>query len=62
MAPEALATRVLDAVERNRAIIIAPGWWKLLWYVERLSPALGERVAYLVHRRARRMIEETRET
>ncbi len=60
MAPETLASRVLDAVERNRAIIIAPGWWKLLWYLERLSPALSERVAHVAYQRARRMIEAAR--
>jgi NAD(P)-dependent dehydrogenase (short-subunit alcohol dehydrogenase family) len=62
MAPETLASRVLDAVEGNRFIIIAPRWWKLLWYLERLSPALGERLAHVVYRRARRMIEEARTT
>ena len=60
MAPEALARRVLDAVERNRAIIIAPRWWKLIWYLERLSPALAERFGYIAYRRARRMIETAR--
>jgi len=60
MAPEALAHRVLDAVERNRAIIIEPRWWKLFWYLERLSPALSERFGHAAHRRARRVIEEAR--
>jgi NAD(P)-dependent dehydrogenase (short-subunit alcohol dehydrogenase family) len=60
MAPETLARRVLDAVERNRAIIIAPRWWKLFWYLERLSPALSERFGHMVYRRAQRMIEAAR--
>jgi NAD(P)-dependent dehydrogenase (short-subunit alcohol dehydrogenase family) len=38
---EELARRALDAVERNEAIIIVPAWWRALWYLERLSPALS---------------------
>jgi NAD(P)-dependent dehydrogenase (short-subunit alcohol dehydrogenase family) len=60
MAPEALARRVLDAVARNRAVIIEPRWWKLFWYLERLSPALSERFGHLNYRRARRLIEAAR--
>jgi len=41
MAPEDFAPRVLDAVKRNRAIIVVPGWWRLFWWLERLSPALS---------------------
>ena len=41
------AQRVLSAVARNRAIIIVPWWWKVFWWVNRLSPALGE---YLLHK------------
>jgi hypothetical protein len=43
------AAKVLDQVARNRAIIVVPGWWKLFWWLERLSPSLslasGERLA-----------------
>jgi NAD(P)-dependent dehydrogenase (short-subunit alcohol dehydrogenase family) len=42
--PAALARRVLHAVERNRSIIIEPKWWRLFWYLERLSPWLGAKV------------------
>jgi NAD(P)-dependent dehydrogenase (short-subunit alcohol dehydrogenase family) len=41
MAPDAFARRALDAVARNEAIIVVPGWWKALWYLERLSPSLS---------------------
>ena len=37
----AFAARVLDQVARNRAIIVLPGWWKIIWWLERLSPSLG---------------------
>jgi NAD(P)-dependent dehydrogenase (short-subunit alcohol dehydrogenase family) len=36
------AKKVAAAVARNEAIIIVPGWWKLLWRLERLFPALSE--------------------
>lgn len=41
MAPDVLAKKVLNAVAKNRAIIIVPYFWKLLWWLNRLSPALG---------------------
>jgi NADP-dependent 3-hydroxy acid dehydrogenase YdfG len=44
MAPEIFAERALRAVLRGHAIIVVPAWWKALWYLERLSPALSMRV------------------
>jgi NAD(P)-dependent dehydrogenase (short-subunit alcohol dehydrogenase family) len=44
MAPEELARRTLDAVDRNEAIIVFPRWWKALWYLERFSPSLAFRL------------------
>ncbi|OGP67759.1 MAG: short-chain dehydrogenase [Deltaproteobacteria bacterium RBG_16_44_11] len=41
MAPDVLAKKALNAVAKNRAIIIVPSFWKLLWWLNRLSPALG---------------------
>jgi NAD(P)-dependent dehydrogenase (short-subunit alcohol dehydrogenase family) len=41
MLPLIFAHKVLNAVARNRAIIIVPAWWKLFWWINRLSPALG---------------------
>jgi NAD(P)-dependent dehydrogenase (short-subunit alcohol dehydrogenase family) len=35
------AQKALRAVARNEAVIIVPAWWKVLWWVNRLSPALG---------------------
>jgi short-subunit dehydrogenase len=45
MAPEKFAERALRAVLRGDAIIVVPAWWKLRWYLERLSPALSLRLA-----------------
>ena len=39
--PEQFAEQALRAVARNRAIIVIPSWWKVLWWLYRLSPSLG---------------------
>ena len=44
MAPEEFAERALRAVLRGDAIIVIPAWWKALWYLNRMSPALAIRV------------------
>ncbi|WP_181447321.1 hypothetical protein [Mycolicibacterium vulneris] len=53
MAPDKFAALVLRAVLRNQAIIIVPAWWKALWYLERLSPAISMQVGRLVLKRLR---------
>jgi short-subunit dehydrogenase len=40
---DVFAAKVLRKVERNTEIIVVPSWWKALWYLDRLSPALGSR-------------------
>lgn len=42
--PEGLARRVLRDVARNRAVVVYPGWARLLWYLDRLSPWLTDRL------------------
>ncbi len=41
MPPQVFAKKVLDAVARNKAIIIFPRWWRVFWWINRLSPRLG---------------------
>jgi NAD(P)-dependent dehydrogenase (short-subunit alcohol dehydrogenase family) len=41
MSPDILARKVLNAIAKNKAIIIVPLLWKLLWWMNRLSPSLG---------------------
>lgn len=41
MAPNRFARKALDAIAKNEAIIIIPSWWKLFWWMNRLSPSLG---------------------
>lgn len=45
ISPEAFADKSLRAVLRGDALIVVPRWWKALWYLERLSPALSMRIA-----------------
>ena len=35
------ASKALNAVAKNKTIIIIPSWWKLFWWINRLSPSLG---------------------
>jgi len=44
MDADVFARKVVRAVARNEAIIVVPGWWKALWYLERLSPALSSKL------------------
>ena len=41
MSPDLFAKKVLKSVAKNKAIIIVPSWWKLFWWINRLSPSLG---------------------
>jgi NAD(P)-dependent dehydrogenase (short-subunit alcohol dehydrogenase family) len=38
---ELFADHALRAVSRNRAIIVIPSRWKIVWWLYRLSPSLG---------------------
>jgi NAD(P)-dependent dehydrogenase (short-subunit alcohol dehydrogenase family) len=62
MDPALLARRTLAAMDRNRAVIIEPRWWRLFWYLERLSPALGERLGRISFQRMQRELESLRRT
>lgn len=57
MAPEVFAQKTVDAVLRNEAIIVFPRWWKALWYVDRLSPALSMQLWRVLFRRMRAEME-----
>ena len=54
MDPAVFARRTLDDVLNNVAIIVHPGWWKALWYIDRLSPSLGMKVWSVIHARTRK--------
>jgi short-subunit dehydrogenase len=41
MPPERFAEQALRAIAKNRAIIVIPSWWRIVWWLNRLSPSLG---------------------
>jgi short-subunit dehydrogenase len=45
MSPNIFAKKVLNSVAKNKAIIIVPSWWKLFWWIDRLSPSLAVSLA-----------------
>ncbi|MEQ9319137.1 MAG: SDR family oxidoreductase [Polyangiaceae bacterium] len=51
--PSELARETLDAVAKNEGIIIRPRAWKLLWWLERLSPDASIAFGQLVQRKLR---------
>lgn len=53
MEVELFVERVLPQVFRNKAIIIEPKLWRAIWLLDRLSPALGEKVGFLVLKKLR---------
>ena len=55
MPPNLFAEKVLNAVARNKAIIIVPSWWKVFWWINRLSPALG---IFLAQKHYQKMLKE----
>ena len=57
MDPALFAEKVLDALARNKALIIVPGWWRLFWWLSRLSPALELSLAQRSYRSARKAMQ-----
>ena len=53
------ARKTLDRVARDRGIIIVPGWWRMLWWLERASPALTSFLARKGFEREQRRLEES---
>jgi NAD(P)-dependent dehydrogenase (short-subunit alcohol dehydrogenase family) len=53
MDADVFARKVARAVARNEAIIVVPGWWKALWYLDRISPALTAKLAEAAFARMR---------
>jgi NAD(P)-dependent dehydrogenase (short-subunit alcohol dehydrogenase family) len=47
MPPDIFAKNVLNAVAKNKAIIIEPSWWKWIWMINRFFPVLGIKLAQM---------------
>ena len=45
MPVDVFAYKAINAIAKNKAIIIVPSWWKLFWWINRLSPSLGINLA-----------------
>jgi NAD(P)-dependent dehydrogenase (short-subunit alcohol dehydrogenase family) len=56
MPVDRFAVKVLAALAKNKAIIVLPSWWKLFWWVNRLSPSLGLYVGRKMFERTKQMI------
>jgi NAD(P)-dependent dehydrogenase (short-subunit alcohol dehydrogenase family) len=41
MPSDIFAQKVINAVAKNKAIIIYPLWWRRIWWINRISPTLG---------------------
>lgn len=57
MDPARFAEKVLDALARNKSLIIVPGWWRLFWWLSRLSPALEFALAQRSYRSVRKAMQ-----
>ena len=60
MAPERFAEKALRAIKKNRAIIVVPSWWKIGWWLNRLSPSLGLFLSGTDYERSMRELENYR--
>lgn len=58
---ERFARKALKAIARNKAIIMIPWWWKLLWWIYRLSPSLGLAIARKAHLHFREVMDQATE-
>jgi hypothetical protein len=56
MDPARFARRVLTRVARNDALIIVPGWYKVMWWLNRASPSLGRLLARRMFEVSKRML------
>ncbi|MBW1875706.1 MAG: SDR family oxidoreductase [Deltaproteobacteria bacterium] len=54
MDPRLFARATLRKVARNAPIIIVPSWWRLFWFVERLSPRLSSWLWAKIYERMQR--------
>lgn len=57
LSPERFAPRALDAVAKNRAIVVVPGSARALWWLNRTSPWLVDRIGDVMTRRVQRAMD-----
>ncbi|MBI4700274.1 MAG: SDR family oxidoreductase, partial [Deltaproteobacteria bacterium] len=57
MDPDLFAAKVLARVARGQAMIIEPAWWRLMWWLNGLSPGLADWIAYRRYVRTKAELE-----
>jgi hypothetical protein len=60
MATERFAEIALRPIKKDRAIIVVPSWWKIGWWLNRLSPSLGQFLSQTDYERSMRELENYR--
>jgi NAD(P)-dependent dehydrogenase (short-subunit alcohol dehydrogenase family) len=60
MEPTRFAEQVLDRVADNREVIIVPSWWKLVWWLNRLSIGVTYRFSTRAYRDMKKQIGEAK--
>ncbi len=56
--PASFAVKALDALARNSAIIIIPGWWRIFWWMSRLSPSLVSSLSARTYRSRQKAVQQ----
>jgi NAD(P)-dependent dehydrogenase (short-subunit alcohol dehydrogenase family) len=51
MPPERFAAKALDAVLRRKCVALIPGWWSVLWWLDRVAPWTTDWYGAWVYRR-----------
>jgi NAD(P)-dependent dehydrogenase (short-subunit alcohol dehydrogenase family) len=59
MDADVFARKTLDAVARNKAIIIHPAWWRFVWWLTRMWPGLARWIGGRSLADVRAKVEET---
>jgi short-subunit dehydrogenase len=57
MPPDLFARKAIDAIAKNKAIIVVPSWWKLFWWINRLFPSFGINLAGRIFQKAQKQLE-----
>jgi NADP-dependent 3-hydroxy acid dehydrogenase YdfG len=60
MDPDLFAKKALRAIARDKAIIVLPRWWKIVWYLERISPWLSLKFGEIGMRNLRKQLAAMR--
>jgi len=54
MDPNIFARKALRAVGQNKPFIIIPAWWKIFWYLDRVSPMLSMAINKRLYRKMKK--------